>query len=148
MPRRTSDINAAVVGVGFIGVAHVEALRRLGVNVVGDPVDMLINPEADQADIEAALRLDGRNPETYLELGLELGRLHVMMGEHRVAFRDFTKVLQLAPDLAEALVERGRTAFFLGRFAAAAADFRAAWRRFARAAARCAGAVPDPAPPP
>jgi predicted dehydrogenase len=30
-----SDIKAAVVGVGFIGVAHVEALRRLGVNVVG-----------------------------------------------------------------------------------------------------------------
>ena len=30
-----SDINAAVVGTGFIGVAHVEALRRLGVNVVG-----------------------------------------------------------------------------------------------------------------
>jgi predicted dehydrogenase len=37
-----ADIKAAVVGVGFIGVAHVEALRRLGVDVVGvvgsDPV--------------------------------------------------------------------------------------------------------------
>jgi predicted dehydrogenase len=30
-----SDIRAGVVGVGFIGVAHVEALRRIGVNVVG-----------------------------------------------------------------------------------------------------------------
>lgn len=30
-----SDIRTAVVGVGFIGVAHVEALRRLGVNVKG-----------------------------------------------------------------------------------------------------------------
>jgi predicted dehydrogenase len=30
-----SDIRAAVVGVGFIGVAHVEALRRLGVDVRG-----------------------------------------------------------------------------------------------------------------
>jgi predicted dehydrogenase len=30
-----SDIKAAVVGVGFIGVAHVEALRRLGVEGVG-----------------------------------------------------------------------------------------------------------------
>ena len=30
-----SDSTAGVVGVGFIGVAHVEALRRLGVNVVG-----------------------------------------------------------------------------------------------------------------
>ena len=32
---RLSEIKAGVVGVGFIGVAHVEALRRLGVNVVG-----------------------------------------------------------------------------------------------------------------
>jgi peptide/nickel transport system permease protein len=30
-----------------------------GVNVVGDPVDMLINPEADQEDIEAAIRALG-----------------------------------------------------------------------------------------
>lgn len=30
-----SDIGAGVVGVGFVGVAHVEALRRLGVNVRG-----------------------------------------------------------------------------------------------------------------
>ena len=27
-----------------------------GVNIVGDPIDMLINPEADQEDIEAAIR--------------------------------------------------------------------------------------------
>ncbi len=30
-----SDIGAAVVGTGFIGAVHVEALRRLGINVVG-----------------------------------------------------------------------------------------------------------------
>ena len=30
-----TEINAAVVGVGFVGVAHVEALRRIGVNVIG-----------------------------------------------------------------------------------------------------------------
>ena len=30
-----SDVRAAVVGVGFIGVAHVEALRRLGIDVCG-----------------------------------------------------------------------------------------------------------------
>lgn len=30
-----SDIRAAVVGVGFVGVAHIEALRRLAVSVVG-----------------------------------------------------------------------------------------------------------------
>ena len=30
-----------------------------GVNIVGDPIDLLINPEADQADIEAAIRALG-----------------------------------------------------------------------------------------
>ncbi|MDQ3781553.1 MAG: gfo/Idh/MocA family oxidoreductase, partial [Actinomycetota bacterium] len=30
-----ADIRAVVVGVGFVGVAHIEALRRLGVEVAG-----------------------------------------------------------------------------------------------------------------
>src|SRR3972149_2652644 len=30
-----SELRAAVVGTGFIGVVHVEALRRLGVEVTG-----------------------------------------------------------------------------------------------------------------
>ncbi|HEX5695912.1 MAG TPA: Gfo/Idh/MocA family oxidoreductase, partial [Acidimicrobiia bacterium] len=30
-----NEIKAGVVGIGFIGVAHVEALRRLGIDVVG-----------------------------------------------------------------------------------------------------------------
>ena len=30
-----SDIRAGVVGIGFIGIAHIEALRRLGVEVAG-----------------------------------------------------------------------------------------------------------------
>ncbi|HEY6696253.1 MAG TPA: Gfo/Idh/MocA family oxidoreductase, partial [Solirubrobacteraceae bacterium] len=33
--RDVRDIKAAVVGTGFIGVVHVEALRRLGVEVTG-----------------------------------------------------------------------------------------------------------------
>jgi predicted dehydrogenase len=33
--REVRDIKAAVVGTGFIGVVHVEALRRLGVKVTG-----------------------------------------------------------------------------------------------------------------
>ncbi len=32
---RRSDIGAAVIGSGFIGTIHIEALRRIGVNVVG-----------------------------------------------------------------------------------------------------------------
>ncbi len=34
MPRR-SDVAAAVIGSGFIGTVHVEALRRIGVRVAG-----------------------------------------------------------------------------------------------------------------
>ena len=33
--RRPSEIGAAVIGSGFIGTVHVEALRRLGVKVHG-----------------------------------------------------------------------------------------------------------------
>ena len=33
--RDIRDIKAAVVGTGFIGVVHVEALRRLGIGVAG-----------------------------------------------------------------------------------------------------------------
>ena len=32
---RRSDISSAVIGSGFIGTVHIEALRRIGVNVVG-----------------------------------------------------------------------------------------------------------------
>jgi predicted dehydrogenase len=45
-----SDIKAAVVGVGFIGVAHVEALRRLGVNVQG-----VVGSSPERARQKAAL---------------------------------------------------------------------------------------------
>lgn len=48
---RLSDIKAGVVGVGFIGVAHVEALRRLGVDVVGIVGS---TPERARAKSEAA----------------------------------------------------------------------------------------------
>jgi cation diffusion facilitator CzcD-associated flavoprotein CzcO len=33
--RDLTDLSAAVVGTGFIGVVHVDALRRLGVQVLG-----------------------------------------------------------------------------------------------------------------
>ena len=38
-----------------------------GVNLVGDPVEMLINPEADQAEVERVIR----------ELGLDLSLIHI-----------------------------------------------------------------------
>jgi predicted dehydrogenase len=48
---RLSEIRAGVVGVGFIGVAHVEALRRIGVNVIGVVGS---SPERARAKAEAA----------------------------------------------------------------------------------------------
>ena len=48
---RLSEIKAGVVGVGFIGVAHVEALRRLGVDVAGVVGS---SPERAEAKAEAA----------------------------------------------------------------------------------------------
>ncbi|MFL5722188.1 MAG: Gfo/Idh/MocA family protein, partial [Chloroflexota bacterium] len=33
--RRIADVGAAVIGTGFIGTVHVEALRRIGVQVHG-----------------------------------------------------------------------------------------------------------------
>lgn len=48
---RLNEIRAGVVGVGFIGVAHVEALRRLGVDVVGVVGS---SPERAEAKAQAA----------------------------------------------------------------------------------------------
>lgn len=49
--KKFSEINAGVVGVGFIGVAHVEALRRIGVNVAGVVGS---SPERAQAKADVA----------------------------------------------------------------------------------------------
>ena len=45
---RLSEIRAAVIGVGFIGVAHVEALRRLGVDVAG-----VVGSSPERAQVKA-----------------------------------------------------------------------------------------------
>lgn len=45
---RLSDIKVGVVGVGFIGVAHIEALRRLGIDVVG-----VVGSSPERAQVKA-----------------------------------------------------------------------------------------------
>ena len=52
-PRPLTEIGAAVVGTGFIGVVHVEALRRLGVQVHG----VVGSSQARAADRAAAQNL-------------------------------------------------------------------------------------------
>jgi predicted dehydrogenase len=48
--RRIADVGAAVIGTGFIGTVHVEALRRVGVQVQGV---LGSSPERGQARAEA-----------------------------------------------------------------------------------------------
>lgn len=48
--RTISDIGAAVIGTGFIGTVHVEALRRIGVQVRGV---LGSSPERGQARADA-----------------------------------------------------------------------------------------------
>jgi predicted dehydrogenase len=48
--KKISDLKAAVVGTGFIGVVHVEALRRLGVEVVG-----VVGSSPDRARAKASV---------------------------------------------------------------------------------------------
>jgi predicted dehydrogenase len=47
------EINVGVVGIGFIGLAHIEALRRLGINVAG----VVGSDSAELASKAASLRL-------------------------------------------------------------------------------------------
>ncbi len=48
--RRIADVGAAVIGTGFIGTVHVEALRRIGVQVRGV---LGSSPERGQARVDA-----------------------------------------------------------------------------------------------
>src|SRR5438132_10973217 len=63
--RSITDMGAAVVGTGFIGVVHVEALRRLGVRVHG----VVGSSHARAAERAAALNL----PPAYESLKAMLG---------------------------------------------------------------------------
>jgi predicted dehydrogenase len=70
--RDIADLKAAVVGTGFIGVVHVDALRRLGVEVTGVVGS---TPERARAKARAAAL-----PEPYpsLEAALEDARVDVV----------------------------------------------------------------------
>ena len=57
MSREITDLRAGVVGTGFIGVVHVEALRRLGVEVAG-----VVGSTPERA---AAKRARARSYESY-----------------------------------------------------------------------------------
>lgn len=59
----TQPIGAGVVGLGFIGVAHIEALRRIGITVVG-----VADANAEQAQHKAAALGVARAYHSYEEM--------------------------------------------------------------------------------
>jgi predicted dehydrogenase len=67
-----SSIGAAVIGSGFIGTVHIEALRRIGVNVVG-----LLGSTADRAQ-ERASRLNVNKAYASLDDLLDDERVEVV----------------------------------------------------------------------
>src|SRR3954452_9325153 len=50
-----ADIGVGVVGTGFIGIVHVEALRRLGIPVIGIAGSSIerARPKADELGLDA-----------------------------------------------------------------------------------------------
>ena len=83
----------------------------VGVNVVGDPVDMLVNPEADQAEIDRVIRdfgLDKSLPEQY-------GRflLNALQGDLGKSFIFGTPALKLIIQRMPATLELAFAALFM-----------------------------------
>lgn len=75
----STGIRAGVIGVGFIGMAHVEALRRLGVEVVG-----VVGSSPERARVKAdAVRID-RVYRTVEELAADntIDAVHVASPNH------------------------------------------------------------------
>lgn len=95
----------------FVVVLVMSLLVFVGVNVVGDPVDMLVNPEADQAEIDRVIRdfgLDKSLPEQY-------GRflLNALQGDLGKSFIFGTPALKLIIQRMPATLELAFAALFM-----------------------------------
>ncbi len=88
-----TDIGAAVVGTGFIGVVHVEALRRLGVQVHG-----VVGSSHERAMSRA---LDMRLPPAYESF-------HAMLADQRVDVVHITSPNHLHHEHAKAVLAAGK----------------------------------------
>jgi predicted dehydrogenase len=91
--QRRSDIGTAVIGSGFIGTVHIEALRRIGVNVVG----LLGSTQA-----RAAARADQVN------LGHAYGSLDELLADDRVHVVHVTSPNELHYPQVKAILAAGR----------------------------------------
>jgi len=91
--RRISAIGAAVIGSGFIGTVHIEALRRLGVPILGL---LEVSPEHGARRI-ADLGL----PRAY-------GSMEEMLADERVEVVHVTSPNHLHAPQATAILRAGR----------------------------------------
>ncbi len=82
-----------------------------GVNIVGDPVDMLINPEADQADIEAAIKALGLDRPAHEQYWYFL--VNAFKGDLGSSFIFGQPALQLIVQRMPATLELAFSALFL-----------------------------------
>ena len=92
MPRR-SEIGTAVIGSGFIGTVHIEALRRIGVNVVG-----LLGSSHERAEARAS----------QVDVAHAYGSLDEVLADDRVQVVHVTSPNELHYPQAKAILESGR----------------------------------------
>ena len=85
-----------------------------GVNIVGDPIDMLINPEADQADIEAAIRALGLDRPIHEQYWYFL--VNALKGDLGKSFIFAEPALKLILQRMPATLELAFTAMFMAIF--------------------------------
>jgi predicted dehydrogenase len=88
-----SDIGTAVIGSGFIGTVHIEALRRIGVNVVG-----LLGSSRDRAQARA----------DQVGVGTAYGSLDELLADDRVQVVHVTSPNELHFPQARAILAAGR----------------------------------------
>ena len=85
-----------------------------GVNIVGDPIDMLINPEADQEDIEAAIRALGLDRPIHEQYWYFL--VNALKGDLGKSFIFAEPALKLILQRMPATMELAFTAMFMAIF--------------------------------
>ncbi len=91
--RRLSDVGAAVIGSGFIGTVHIEALRRIGVQVQG-----LLGSSPER----------GSDRATRLGLPRAYGSLDELLGDDRVEVVHVTSPNHLHHDQVATILDAGR----------------------------------------
>ena len=97
-----------------IVVAVMSLIVFVGVNVVGDPVDMLINPEADQAEIDRVMRDLGLDRPLHEQYGFFV--VNALKGDLGKSFIFGTPALKLIIQRMPATLELATAALLMAVF--------------------------------